>query len=109
MPDDIHQAVFPIVGQIHEDRDARGKLDEFLLNLLALAFVFLFLFRQFLPLLRCHFAWVFRLLGLLDMFRLIDDGLNVSVQTAEAFNAHQRLHGLRVIQQSLEGSIVYIH
>ncbi len=44
----ILQRSLPIIGQIQEDGNAGGKLDEFLLNLLAQALVLLFFLAQFL-------------------------------------------------------------
>ena len=46
--DDILKRVFAEIGEIHEGRNPRRELDQFLLNQLALRFIFLFLVAQFL-------------------------------------------------------------
>ena len=72
----ILQRPLSVVGQIHENRDARGELNELLLNLFPQALVFLLLFRQFLLLLLGQLLVVGLLLGLLHGFGLVDDGLD---------------------------------
>ena len=106
--DHILQAALPVVRQIHEHRNAGGELDEFFLNLLALGLVLFFLVRKLLLLLRGKVFGAF-LLRLFHLFGLCDDGFDVRVQAAEAFDLHQSIHGLLVGNEAGEGLIVHVH
>ena len=106
--DHVLQAALPVVRQIHEHRNAGGKLDELFLNLLALGLVLFFLVRKLLLLLRGKVFGAF-LLRLFHLFGLCDDGFDVRVQAAEAFDLHQSIHGLLVGNEAGEGLIVHVH
>ena len=106
--DHVLQAALPVVRQIHEHRNAGGKLDELFLNLLALGLVLFFLVRKLLLLLRGKVFGAF-LLRLLHLFRLGDDGFDVRIQAAEAFDLHQSIHGILVGDESGEGLVVHVH
>lgn len=49
------------------------------------------------------------LLRLFHLFGLCDDGFDVRVQAAEAFDLHQSIHGLLVGNEAGEGLIVHVH
>ena len=106
--DHILQAALPVVGQIHEHRNAGGKLDKFFLNLLALGLVLFFLVRKLLLLFRGKVFGAF-LLCLLHLFGLGDDGFDVRVQAAEALDFHQGIHSVLVGDEAGEGLVVYVH
>ena len=76
--DNVFQAVFAIVREIHKDRNTGGELDKFLLDLFALALVFFLLLGKFFLLLRGEVV-AFLLLGVLNVLGLIDDGLDVGI------------------------------
>ena len=105
--DDILQTLLPVVRQIHEHRNAGGKFDELFLNLLPLGFVLL------LGLGQLFFLLGGELIGALffclyDRLGFVDDGLNVLVETAEALDFPQGVHGGGVVHQPLQGLIVHI-
>ena len=107
MFDHVFQAIFSVISQVHKYRNARSELDEFLLNLLAFALVFFLLLREFLLLFRRKVV-AFLLLGVLHVLRLVDDGLDVGVQVAEALDVHQGLHRLGIVHQTLKSGIIHV-
>ena len=104
--DDVLQALLAIVREVHEHGDARRELDELLLDLLALALELLLLLGELLLLLGGE--RVLLLLSLLHGLGLVDDGLDVGVEAAEALDAHEGAHGLRAAEEAAQRVVVHV-
>ena len=105
--DDILQASFSIIGQIHENGNTGGELNQLLLNLFAFGFVlFFFLAQLFFLFWREFFCALF--LCLFYSFGLVDNGLYILVQTAETFDFHQSFHRRRISHQTGKSIVIHI-
>ena len=95
---DILKGILPEVRQVHERRNARRKLYQFLLHKLALGLVLLFLLGQFLFLLGGQVLGLGLVLELLNLLALVDDRLDdVVAQRSPALDPLNRRHCLRVV------------
>ena len=104
--DDVLQAVFPVIRQIHEHRHTGSKFDQLFLNHLSLGLVFLFGIRQlFLFLRRQLFAVT---LGLLDGIGLVYNGFDICIQATESLNTHESVHRLLAGKQTGKRIVVNI-
>ena len=104
--DNVDHGLLTVVGEIHEDRDTGSELDELFLDLFAEGLIFLFLVGDLFLLRRVLGGAFFS--GLLDLFRLIDDGLNVLIQAAEALDLHEGCHSLLIGHKPGKRDVVHI-
>ena len=102
--DDFLQALLAIVRKVHEHGNARGELDQLLLDLLAPGLEFLLFLGELLLLLFSKLAAFF--LGFLHVLRLVDNRLDIVVKAAEALDVAQGLHRLGVLEQATQCIVV---
>jgi len=107
--DDILEGALAVIGQVHEGGNPRRKFDELFLNLPALALVFFFFFAELEFFFLGELAIVGLALEFFDCLGFVDDGLDVLVQTAEAFDAHKCPHGFFIAHEPAQGIVVYIY
>ena len=103
----ILQASFPIIGQVHKNWNTGSKLNQLLLNLFAFGFVLFFFLAQLFFLFWCEFFCAF-FLCLFYGFGLVDNGLYILVQTAEPFDFHQSFHRRRISHQTGKSIVIHI-